>query len=196
MFGRIHQWSPLDLELSFVKIFDSMSKYVDGRSVCWSNPLLLFLRISVKFAGVVFRVSFFALLMSVDSSLDVENLCLFFSLLSLSRGFREPPLGFIDFSLVFFYFLSSISTPHFLLLTWVSFSLLSLVSCGSWDQWMRPSFSLLWVFSAINPPKLQHPTDVGMLCFHSHAIQNPSCFLFHFLFLPRVGFLGNVLLSF
>ena len=76
-------------------------------------------QVLVKFAGVVFRISFFALLMSVDSSLDIENLCLFFFLLSLSRGFREPPLGFIDFSLVFFYFLSSISTPHFLLLTWV-----------------------------------------------------------------------------
>lgn len=87
-------------------------------------------QVLVKFTGVVFRISFFALLMSVDFSLDVENLSFFF-LLSLSRGFQEPPLGFIDFSLVFFYFLSSISTPHFLLLTWVSFSLLSLVSCGS-----------------------------------------------------------------
>ena len=37
-------------------------------------------QVLVKFAGVVFRISFFALLMSVDSSLDIENLCLFFFL--------------------------------------------------------------------------------------------------------------------
>ena len=35
-------------------------------------------QVLVKFAGVVFRISFFALLMSVDSSLDIVNLCLFF----------------------------------------------------------------------------------------------------------------------
>lgn len=106
-------------------------------------------------------------------------------------------VSLIFFSLVFFYFLSLIPTSNFPLLTWVSFSLLSLVSCGSWDQWLETFLlSLLWVFSAINPLKQQHPTDAGMLCFHFCSSQNPSSFPFHFFLFPWVAFFfRNVLLS-
>ena len=97
--------------------------------------------------------------MSVDSSLDVENLCLFFFLLSLSRGFRGPALGFIDFSLVFFYFLSLISTPHFLLLTRVSFS---------------PFSSFLWELRPVTETFLLSP--VGVQCHKpSQAAASHRC---------------------